>query len=278
MLRIKILLAAAFLTLASATASAQTSYDMCGTLTNNFGSGCTDFLDTNGDRWLINGSLGNFAIGDTLRVVGTTDPNCINFCFSLAGCIQNPVVSDCGPTFTSVCFGDGGDQMGCTNCPCGNNAPAGSTGGCLNSGGTGTTLVPSGVPSISNDTLHFNVTDAPGGAFCILNSGDNVASNNPVNPCFGLNSGVQALQFDGLRCAISNTRRHGGRGADANGDVGLTNNGWGPPNAPMAGIGVQAGYAAGQTRYFQVINRDDPDLVCQRALNTSQAVEVTFTM
>ena len=33
---------------------------------------------------------------------------------------------------------------------------------------------------------------------------------------------------------------------------------------------------AGQTRFFQLINRDDVLAVCMRGLNTSQAVEVTF--
>ncbi len=99
-----------------------------------------------------------------------------------------------------------------------------------------------------------------------------------VNPCFGMNSGAQAMQFDGLRCAVTNTRRHGGRSADAMGDVGVTNAPWGGEGNPMVGIAnAGTGFVAGQTRYFQVINRDDPLLSCMRGLNTSQAVEVTFT-
>ncbi len=42
-----------------------------------------------------------------------------------------------GPTFPVSCTGDGGDQMGCTDCPCNNNTPPGSIGGCRNSSGTG---------------------------------------------------------------------------------------------------------------------------------------------
>ncbi len=182
----------------------------------------------------------------------------------------------------SFCDGDGGDQVGCTNCPCMNNAVAGSKGGCLNSSGSGTRLHASGDPSVSLIAgslldLRFSVSGAPPTAFCILNSGDNVAPLNMANPCFGLNSGVQALQFDGLRCAVTNTRRHGGRSADADGNVGETQNPWGGEGGPNAGIAGSSGFVAGQTRSFQIINRDDPLLVCMRGLNTSQALSVTMT-
>ncbi len=185
--------------------------------------------------------------------------------------------------FNSFCNGDGGNQLGCTDCPCGNNAPMGTIGGCLNSAGTSANLIASGSQSVSlpsGDTtdLRFALSGAPAGAFCILNSGDAVAPTSMANPCFGLNSGAQAAVFDGLRCAVMNTRRHGGRSADGNGDVGLTHLPWGGEGNPAAGLAVAGGgFAAGQTRFFQVINRDDPLAVCGRGLNTSQAVEVTFT-
>ncbi len=176
----------------------------------------------------------------------------------------------------SFCFGDGGDQLGCTDCPCANNAPPGTIGGCLNSSGNSGSLIDSGVPSASNDTLRFEATGLPASAFSILTSGDGIAPANAANPCFGLNSGTQAMQFDGLRCAVMNTSRHGGRPADANGDVGLTNNGWGTPSGPPTGLIAQGGFAAGQTRNYQLIYREDATLGCMRGLNTSQAVAVTF--
>ncbi len=187
------------------------------------------------------------------------------------------------PVYPDSCNGDGGNQMGCTNCPCANNAPAGTVGGCLNSAGTAARLEASGsssvsIPSGSTSDLRFGLTGAPGNAFCILNSGDAVAPGNMANPCFGLDSGAQATAFDGLRCAIMNTRRHGGRSANALGEVGTSVNPWGGEGGPPIGIAkAGAGFAAGQTRYFQVVNRDDALLVCMRGLNTSQAVEVTFT-
>ncbi len=98
-----------------------------------------------------------------------------------------------------------------------------------------------------------------------------------LNPCFGLESGVASSEFDGLRCAVAKTLRHGGRSGDSGGSVGVTNFPWGGEGSPFLGIAQAGGFFAGQTRYFQVIHRDDPLLSCMRGLNTSQAVEVTFT-
>ncbi len=187
------------------------------------------------------------------------------------------------PPFPEFCNGDGGNQLGCTNCPCMNNAAPGSIGGCLNSAGTPAQLIASGDPSVSLPfgaltDLRFSLAGAPPSAFCILNSGNGVAPGGMANPCFGLNSGIQAMQFDGLRCAIMSTRRHGGRSANVNGEVGVTNSPWGGEGGPNVSI-AQAGpgFVAGQTRFFQVINRDDPLASCMRGLNTSQAIEITFT-
>lgn len=184
--------------------------------------------------------------------------------------------------FPSLCNGDGGDGMGCTNCPCSNNSPMGTIGGCLNSASTSTRLMASGDPSatlpsdITTD-LRFELQSAPPLAFCVLVSGNEVAPTNAANPCFGLDSGVPFVQFDGLRCAVQSTQRHGGRAADGMGAIGVTNNPWGGEGAPPAGLVQAAGFTAGQTRYFQVTHRDDPLLGCMRGLNTSQAVEVTMT-
>lgn len=186
----------------------------------------------------------------------------------------------------SFCNGDGGNQAGCTSCPCGNEAPSamgGTTGGCINSAGTPARLGASGDPSVSLPAmstldLRFALSGTPALAFCILSSGAALAPTNAMNPCFGLDSGVQSIVFDGLRCAVNSTRRHGGRAADSGGLVGTTNSPWGGEGGPGVGL-AQAfgGFAAGETRYFQSIYRDDPFAVCMRGLNTSQAIEVVFT-
>ncbi len=184
--------------------------------------------------------------------------------------------------FPDWCHGNGGNQMGCTNCPCSNNAPPMARGGCRNSANKSARLFPSGSKSVSmppnvTGDLRFGMSGAPAFAFCILNSGNGCAPGGMANPCFGMNSGIQAFQFDGLRCAIQSTRRHGGRAADPGGWIGVTNNPWGGEGGPPVGIAnAGLGFVAGQTRFFQVINRDDPLAQCQRGLNTSQAIEVTF--
>ncbi len=186
-------------------------------------------------------------------------------------------------TISDLCFGDGGDQLGCTNCPCSNNAPIGSRGGCLNSASTSTRLYGTGSTSVSSppfsiEDLRFTLSAAPPFAFSILSSADSVAPANQANPCFGLASGVQSASFDGLRCAVQNIRRHGGMQTDEFGDLGITNNSWGGRGEPPAGIAQSgSGFVTGQTRYFQAIHRDDPLAGCMRGLNSSQAVEVTFT-
>ena len=82
--------------------------------------------------------------------------------------------------------------------------------------------------------------------------------------------------LDGLRCAVGNTQRHGGRPMDAAGDVGCTNNGWGGSNGPNPSVAAQGGFVAGDVRYFQVFYRADVLLGCQTGQNTTQAVEATF--
>ena len=184
--------------------------------------------------------------------------------------------------YPSLCRGDGGDGMGCNDCPCSNDAPAGTVGGCLNSNSTSTRLHASGDPSVSlpsgaTTDLRFAVTGAPPTAFCVLSSGDAIAPINPAHACFGLDAGIPSALFDGLRCVVTNTLRHGGRPANSSGEVGTTTVPWGGESIPVLGIAATYGFVSGQTRYFQVAHRDDETMVCGRGLNTSQAIRVEFT-
>jgi len=186
------------------------------------------------------------------------------------------------PTFESFCNGDGGDQLGCTACPCSNDAPPGTTGGCLNSTSQSARLTATGsasvsLPTASTQDLRLSLTGLPPNQFAFLSSGDALAPLNMASPCHGLNSGVQSTAFDGLRCASLNFRRHGGRASDENGKVGITNSAWGGEDLPQVGIAATGGFAAGQTRYFQAVIREDTQLSCMRGFSTSQAVRVAFT-
>ena len=187
--------------------------------------------------------------------------------------------------FPSFCNGDGGNQLGCTDCPCGNNAPIGTTGGCLNSAGTAAKMAATGDPSASlppgvATDLRLTVTGAPPGALCVMQSGDAVAPLNMANMCFGLNSGLQAGDRDGLRCIVMNSKRHGSRTANMLGSIADSAGParvWGGEAQPNGGLWKQGGFLAGQTRFFQVTYRDLATAVCMRGLNTSQSVSVTFT-
>ena len=195
-------------------------------------------------------------------------------------------LTTCGTDpFPSLCNGDGGDQMGCTDCPCGNNAAAGTVGGCINSAGTSTRISAGGDPSVSlpsgdSTDLRFTLSGAPPTSTCVLLSGAAVAPTNMANPCFGSNSGALSVDRDGLRCAVQSLLRHGNRQSNASGEI-MDSTGpnrvWGGEAQPTDGIAGQSGFVSGQTRIFQVTHRDDAAAVCMRGLNTSQAVSVKFT-
>ena len=233
--------------------------------------------------------LGTFDAGTaptsgTLRIaagpgaMNTTGPNP-----GAPGCVD----------FPSWCNGDGGDQMGCTDCPCGNNAPPGTVGGCLHSasalnGGFGSRLLAEGdasvsLPSGSTTDLKLSMENMPPVSTCVMFSGSGVAPTNMANPCFGYGVAVPLMTpgaKDGLRCAVGGLIRHGNRQSDAAGNI-LADTGpsrtWGGVAGPVDGIASQAGFVAGQTRYFQGTHRDLAGAQCGTGLNTSQAVEVTFT-
>lgn len=193
--------------------------------------------------------------------------------------------------YSNHCNGDGGDQMGCTDCPCGNNAAAGLTGGCshsFSSNGAGTRLLAAGsasvsLPAGSTTDLEFQAMRMPWPSTAVLFSGAGLAPQSMANPCFGMGvaeslAGPNAK--DGLRCATAGLLRHGNRQSTPGGGIGGAagpSRSWGGAASPNAGIAGQAGFAAGQTRYFQITHRDSATAQCMTGLNTSQAVEVTFT-
>lgn len=162
----------------------------------------------------------------------------------------------------------------CTACPCSNDAPSGTQGGCLNSAGRSARLLGSGLPSGSQDGLRFELRDATANTFALLASADNALPTSPANPC-PQGSGVIGNLLDGLRCIGTNLVRHGTRATDSNGDVGLTNPAWGGGDNPPAGLLAQGGFGVGQTRRFQVFYREDPGLSCGMGQNTSDAAHVT---
>lgn len=181
------------------------------------------------------------------------------------------IPDECGGTGTHFCLGTGT----CTGCPCGNDAVSGTVGGCLNSSGAGARLHGLNSTSVTAADLRLQLQNAPPGAFAVLFSGTDRAPVSPTHPCAGQATGVISPVFDGLRCAVGGVLRHGSRAIAADGTVGVTTGGWGPPNGPPGGLLDHSGTAVGQTRYFQVVLRDDPLAICGTGQNTSQGLAIT---
>ena len=155
-------------------------------------------------------------------------------------------------------------------CPCGNDAPNGTVGGCLNSTGASCRLIPSGNSSLTTGSLRFDLTGGVSNAFAVLISADNALPN--MGPC-PVGSGLASAFTDGLRCTGGSLLRHGSRALLGDGS---NANPWGPPTGNPQGIGFQFGFESGQTRRFQAFYREDPMLSCGTGQNTSDGVEVTF--
>jgi len=77
-------------------------FDACGVLLA--GAGCALFEGGGGTYVVVN--TGDFQFGDTVRVVGTLDPDCITICPEADGCIRgaelyDPAVFPCGTSLPS---------------------------------------------------------------------------------------------------------------------------------------------------------------------------------
>ena len=179
-------------------------------------------------------------------------------------------------THRSFCAGDGGDQAGCSDCPCGNNSP-GINRGCTNSAGTGALIVHGGLPSVSTDSYRVMLGGATPNTLAILVSGANAL---PLNgPCASTSSGIAGVFADGLRCVGGGLARHGARVTEPDGSAGFASGseGWGGSSPPIGGLIAQGGFAAGQVRNFQVFYRDNPVAVCMSGQNTSNGLQIMVT-
>ena len=187
---------------------------------------------------------------------------------SVAGAPLLPLV--CGHSVGELfCFASTGGTA-CGDCPCGNGPSAAAVAGCVNSGGTGATLIASGLPSVAADTLALELGGGVPGAFAVLVSG---AERLPVSGACPPGSGIvlAGVPLDGLRCVGVQATRHGTRALDASGS---TTNAWGGSTMPSGGLIAGSGFVAGQTRHWQAFYREDPNAGCQTAQNTSNGVSI----
>jgi len=177
------------------------------------------------------------------------------------------VPDDCD--YSSFCFGND-DGSVCTACPCGNSAPSGARAGCENASGSSCALLVSGAPSVSADTLRFEIEGALPNSIAILCSANNALPKNGACPS---GSGIVSPLHDGLRCVGGGLRRHGARSLDNTGEAVAP---WDATSGPIGGLVMDGAFTAGQVRNFQVFYMDEPSSGCGTGLNTSNAVRVEF--
>ncbi|MFT7484191.1 MAG: hypothetical protein ACI9F9_000031 [Candidatus Paceibacteria bacterium] len=140
--------------------------------------------------------------------------------------VATVVVGGGGPNpGSSYCAGDGTGS----DCPCSANGAPGA--GCLNSGGTGATLVGMGNPSISNDTFELHISGVAGSKPGLVLRGANM-----VNGGNGLPVG------DGLFCVTSNTARSHVQITTGAGTTVYTNFSGQPFGASSYGAGIVTNY------------------------------------
>ncbi len=163
---------------------------------------------------------------------------------------------------STFCYGDGRSSVGCGECPCGNDAPAGTIAGCTNALGTACTLDFVGFASMKTGQLEIEVSNAIPDSFVVLVSGDN---RLPVAGACAPGTGIQSAAFNGLSCVGGGMLRHGARRTDSTGEV----------TSPWADVAFRELLRVGGTRHFQVIYRDG-DNSCGRGLNSSNAASATF--
>ena len=236
--------------------SAQFSIDECGTVISQPFGGCSRLFQSDSGLVLQDSTVGTAPfngaqVGDRLRVTGTWTNLCPTFC-AIDGCLTTLTADFCLPPGVGVgyCFGSGGAVA----CPCGNVGSG--TEGCANSGGSGAILSGVGSASVGLDNLGFSASQLLPSQPALLFSGLNA-----------VNGGSGTVFGDGLRCAGGGVVRLGVGLPDANGSAS-----WG--GSGLAAIG---GWAAGDTRHFQVWYRDPAGSPCGSGFNLSHGVAVTFT-
>ncbi|MFT7670891.1 MAG: hypothetical protein ACI8X5_003604 [Planctomycetota bacterium] len=163
-------------------------------------------------------------------------------------------------TGTKLCFGESGV------CPCGNDAPTGTEGGCLNNLGLSAKLCATGVPfsefapcpSVSpggNDTVTLSATDVPDGIGLLFKG------TTTLNGGFGIPFG------DGLRCCGGQITRVGIGIAESN------TMSFGYPNTKLS---VTSNSCAGSTNCYQLWYRQHPSVCGGLPSNLTNAVELTW--
>jgi len=187
--------------------------------------------------------------GGTLTVV-TDDPGTISNNLATVNGFQLKFTP--GPIGTSYCYGDGS----ATACPCGNASAPGTDSGCLSSLGSGATIVATGNPSLTADSVLLTGSGMPNSSALYFQG--STRQNSGLGNVFG----------DGLRCAggaiirLATKTNIGGSSAYPGG---------GDPS-----VSVRGSVSAPGTRTYQVWYRNAAAFCTASTFNLSNGVELTW--
>ena len=156
------------------------------------------------------------------------------------------------PYVKIYCDGTGVNNNG-VDCPCGNTLPPGADQGCANRTGHGASLIPTGVPSVSNDTLLITATGMPLGV--------------PAFFFAGATTGLPIVIGNGIRC-ISGPITRLTKVAHAS-----SSDSYPAPGTPP--ISVQLNVTPGTATYFQCLYRDTGG-PCGGTVNATNAIMVLW--
>jgi FG-GAP-like repeat len=160
---------------------------------------------------------------------------------------------NCATNGIPFCFGDSSG----TPCPCGNASAFGAQAGCTHSFGGAGKLVSIGTPSVAADAMTLVGTGMTNG---------NALYFQAVST---LNGGAGSSFGDGLRCAGGTTIRLGTK-SNASGASQY-------PNVGDASVSVQGAVAAGATRYYQILYRNNASFCTSATFNMSNGLRLTWS-
>ncbi len=187
---------------------------------------------------------------NTSTAIGPGDP-VTQFAMQAAADLR--VCFEFTPRISSFCFGDGSGAA----CPCGNEAPAGSAGGCLASLGLAGILVGVGEPRLSADTFVLQASSLPPSASALYFQGTHA-----------IDGGAGAAFGDGLRCVGGSIVRLGARIS-----VGGASH---YPSGGRASIAQVGGVASPGVRTYQVWYRNGAAYCTPAAFNLTNGVSVSW--
>ncbi len=156
--------------------------------------------------------------------------------------------------YKTFCYGSGARGSVGVDCPCDNTVPNGTVAGCKNGSGQGASLVPTGSPSVSADTLVLTASGTPAGSTGFFIAGH---AQQRTSSAF----------YDGMLC-IQGPYTHVSKVAHSASQDSIP-----APSTPP--LSQQLGATAGDMMFFQYVYRDAGG-PCGNHANATNAVLVIW--